>query len=259
MLLGFRTIAFKRFPIESVLQMISRLGYDGVELCFENKELNPFALVSEEIERIKGLLKDNSLRISALSLHTDFVENELEFKRVLRGMQITEKFGQKIFIISPGYVRDLNKQAQLKKLKEKLKILLDEAETLDVFLALEAEPGMTIESTEETLNLIEFFESDNLKVNLDIGHSWCIGEPIKSSIMALKDYIVHIHLEDIKDRMHKHIIPGEGDLNIEETLKTLKEISYSGFVTVDLFDLEFPEIAAERSIKYIKALINRLS
>lgn len=256
MLFGFRTIAFKRFPIEFALQSIAKTGYDGVELCLENEELNSLSMTPEKIGRIKGILASNNLAISALSLHTDFVENENNFNEVFKGIQLTEEFNHKIFIISPGFIGNSNKQTQLKKLKEKLNVLLKEAEKRGVILALEAEPNMTIETSDETLDLIEFFGSDNLRINLDVGHSRCIGESVESAIMKLKEYIVHIHLEDIKDKVHKHLVPGEGNLEIKSILEALKAISYNGFVTVDLFDLEFPEIAAKRSIENLKALLN---
>lgn len=95
MLLGFRTIAFKRFPLEFSLKTIAKIGYDGAELCLENEKMNPFHLSPREIKRIKQILKDNSLKISAISLHTDFVENEKDFKGVLKGIEKLKILGIK--------------------------------------------------------------------------------------------------------------------------------------------------------------------
>ncbi|MEM2424905.1 MAG: sugar phosphate isomerase/epimerase family protein [Candidatus Bathyarchaeia archaeon] len=256
---GFRTIAFKRFPLEFALKTIAKTGYDGAELCLESEELNPFHLSLHEIMRIKQILEDNNLEISAVSLHTDFVESEKDFEGVLKGIEITKDFGHKIFIISPGYLMNSSKQTRLEKLKEKLSALLKEAKKREIILALEPEPGMTIETSSELLDLIHYFNSDNLKVNLDIGHLKCVGESIEASIIALKDYIVHVHLEDIKDRVHKHLVPSEGDLEIKEALQTLKAINYNGFVIIDLFDLEDPESAAKCSIKKIEEILNKLT
>jgi sugar phosphate isomerase/epimerase len=65
-------------------------------------------------------------------------------------------------------------------------------------------------------------------------------------------------LEDISaERRHNHLILGEGAIDISSTLKSLKEIGYDGFITVELYPYQdCPVYAAKQSMKFIKSLGN---
>ena len=255
MLFSFRTVTFRKYPLEQVLDVISTAGYDGVELCFENEDMKPSILQSSGIDKARCILKDSGLKISATSLHSDFVADKRNFEDVLRAIEITEMLGNKTLIIAPGYIQKLDKKVLHKRLEEKLRLLLTEAERRGVTLALEPEPAMIVENTEDTLEIVKALDSKNLKINFDIGHFYCAGDSIGSAIALLKEYIVHTHFEDIKDRIHRHLVPGDGDLDFRSIFKAFQDISYGGFVTIDLFDVPDPEKAAQTSISRLKPLI----
>lgn len=255
MLFGFRTITFRQYPIEHALRIISKSGYDGVELCFENEELKPSSLQPSRIGETKHILKDSHLEISATSLHSDFVADERNFEDYLKAIRLTEEFESNIFIIAPGYVLTLDKKALRKKLENRLSLLLSEAEKRGIVLALEPEPAMIIENCKEALEITKAIGFKNLKMNFDIGHFHCVGDSIESSLKLLKDYVVHTHFEDIRGRVHRHLIPGDGEIDFKRILKTLQEISYKGFATVDLFDVSDQKKAAEDSISHLKSII----
>ena len=59
-------------------------------------------------------------------------------------------------------------------------------------------------------------------------------------------YIRHVHLEDIAaTRVHQHIVPGEGAIDLAPVLGALREIGYEGWVTVELYPyISDPDTAA---------------
>jgi sugar phosphate isomerase/epimerase len=58
--------------------------------------------------------------------------------------------------------------------------------------------------------------------------------PVGAAIRAWAPRLVHVHLDDIRDRVHEHRPFGEGDLDLNETLSALLEVGYGGMAAVEL-------------------------
>jgi D-psicose/D-tagatose/L-ribulose 3-epimerase len=68
----------------------------------------------------------------------------------------------------------------------------------------------------------------------------------KDPVAAIKNsaqYTVHVHISE-NDRS----TPGQGSIPWEATFKTLKEIGYDGWLTIEAFGLALPELAAATKI-----------
>jgi sugar phosphate isomerase/epimerase len=76
-------------------------------------------------------------------------------------------------------------------------------------------------------------------------------------ICKLCEYIEHFHLADIAtNRIHNHLIPGEGSINFRSVLKTIETIGYKGFVTVELYPYQHnPNEAAKRAYEYLYEIL----
>ena len=74
-------------------------------------------------------------------------------------------------------------------------------------------------------------------------------------IYELREYIEHFHMADIKDRVHYHLIPGLGTIDFKQVFKAIKDISFDGYVTVELYPYkDNPLEAAATSFKYLQTL-----
>ena len=101
--------------------------------------------------------------------------------------------------------------------------------------------------------------SHSVGLNFDIGHFFCVGEDPAELVYRLADFIGHIHLADIADnRIHNHLIPGEGAINLRAVLKAISDIGYDGFITVE----SYTRISTIRSMlqkeayNYLYSIIN---
>ena len=74
-----------------------------------------------------------------------------------------------------------------------------------------------------------------MKVNFDLGHAQVTDDDPATSIRALGSAIVHLHLEDIKDRVHRHLLLGDGDIDFAAVRAALAGINYAGPYVADLF------------------------
>jgi len=102
-------------------------------------------------------------------------------------------------------------------------------------LAIETEPGQFIETSAALVELLDEVDHPRLGANLDIGHAVCMGENPADSVRLLGRRLKHLHLEDIKDRRHYHLIPGLGDMDFASVRQALDEVGYSRAAAVELY------------------------
>ena len=74
-----------------------------------------------------------------------------------------------------------------------------------------------------------------LGLTLDIGHIVCL-EPmsVTECVRRGAPTLAHVHIEDMRRGVHEHLMFGEGELDLDESLRVLTEIGYEGMVAVEL-------------------------
>jgi sugar phosphate isomerase/epimerase len=72
------------------------------------------------------------------------------------------------------------------------------------------------------------------------------------------DQISHVHLEDIgKNRVHQHLVPGDGAIDFPAIFAALSDIRYNGHVTVELYPFEnSPQRVAKRAFEHLADTID---
>jgi fructoselysine 3-epimerase len=130
--------------------------------------------------------------------------------------------------------------------------IMDYAESREINVGMEYEPGLLIENGQELSELMQIVGSNRLGANLDLGHADVIGEDIPALLSRLKSRIWNIHLEDIANHKHYHLIPGKGNMDFDQLFQQIKQIQYSGFITVELYTYrDNPVTAAKESIQFL--------
>ena len=107
----------------------------------------------------------------------------------------------------------------------------------------------------EFLSLLEYFDSNNLTVNYDIGNSAALGYNSEEELTAYGHKISDIH---IKDRVlgGGPIILGEGNADFDVFFKKLKEFDYQGpFIMQAYRDNEGVEIF-KKQLNWVKQYIH---
>ncbi len=74
----------------------------------------------------------------------------------------------------------------------------------------------------------------NLKFTLDIGHCLQNGENFFEFLRIFKDSILDIHLHDGIRNDSAHLALGKGELNLNKFFSLLKNISYKGYLTLEV-------------------------
>ncbi|HAO98585.1 MAG TPA: hypothetical protein DCQ83_00915 [Fibrobacteres bacterium] len=112
-------------------------------------------------------------------------------------------------------------------------------------VAIEQEPEHVIHRTDQLLYLCRSFEGEVFS-NFDVGHSFVAGEDPAAAVRTLGPYLSNIHLEDIKGRVHRHLMFGDGDIDFRALFTALRDVGYRGDLTPDLYPFKDEPVKALR-------------
>ncbi len=271
---AFSTNAFKKFSLKDTINILSEIGYNGIEILCDIPHAYPKNLTNSDINELKLLLSKLKISISNLNAftlfaigdthHPSWIENDIESRKMridhtLDCIKLARKLGVSNISTEPGgpvNSQGLSENELLRIFENGINEVLKTAEDENVTVLVEPEPGLLIENSEQFIKFIKNFDSKHIGLNFDIGHFFCVGEDPSQVIYKLSEYVRHVHLEDIAaDRTHHHLMLGEGAIDIESVFKSLKDIGYEGFTTIELYPYqECPINAAKNAMKFIKSL-----
>jgi len=274
---AFSSNAFLRYDLLETIRIISRTGYDGIEIMADVPHAYPLHLTERKIEEIKAALNDNHLEISNINAfmhhadgdtyHPSWIEKDqgLRAKRVdytLRCIDLAVQLGAHNISTEPGGpLEGMHREEGLRLYKEGLAAVKDRARDKGIRILIEPEPGLLIENSSQFTELFEELDHEVFGLNFDIGHFFCVGEDPAELCRSMNNAVHHFHLEDIAPtREHFHLIPGHGAIDLSNVLNTIEGIGYDGFVTVELYTYE--HVAAEvadEALQYLREWRDRSS
>lgn len=246
MRIGFRTAGFRGWETERVVDELAAIGYHGVELCLEAPDLRPETIKEERCEEIRRQMDLLNIAIASVSYHGDGEPSEQRAENQLRAVQVAAWFGSEILVLNSEKAGE-DREQQWEAFVRHVRRLAEAGERYGVYLAFEPEPSLLLEDTNDMLRLIREVGSPRVAVNLDVGHCHITDPDPPASIRRLGRRIVHTHIEDILDRVHNHLIPGQGNLEFKPILSALRNVGYRGYYTLDLFNLGSDPAATARA------------
>jgi sugar phosphate isomerase/epimerase len=275
MKLAFSTNAFKKFSLREAIHIISSTGYDGVEILCDTPHAYPGSLTENGITEIKNCISNEGISVSNLNAFTlyaigdlyhpswiepDVEQRKLRINHTIDCIMLAKKLGSKSISIEPGgpvEFSTLHRNPLLKIFHDSLEQILPVAEKEGIKILIEPEPNLLIENSEEFLEFVRLIDSNLVKLNFDIGHFFCVNEDLPKAIYKLSRYIEHFHIEDISnERIHKHLLLGEGAIDFKSVFRTIRDIGFDGYCTVELYPYQdCPAYAAKKSIEFLDDLI----
>ena len=104
------------------------------------------------------------------------------------------------------------------------------------------------------VELIEMVASPNCRLHLDVKAMSSEGTPIPDIIRANVKHLAHFHANDANRRG-----PGMGEIDFMPILRTLQEVGYDDWVSVEVFDYEpGVESLARDSAEYLRRTLDKL-
>ncbi len=225
-------------PFREMLEAIAP-HFDSWEIIAEGMHNMPD--IQEDIRKAKDSY-DNKFAVHApfsdlniASLNPQIRENSVA--QIIESIRICNDLGIELVTIHPGYKSPLGAYF-LDKIKETNKKSLIEisraGEEYGIVLALENIPKMWISLCSDAQEMKELIDGTNLKVCFDVGHAHISGTV--DGFLDLKENFVNLHLHDNNGDKDKHLVLGEGNINLKEILKELK--GYNGDFVIESTSLE---------------------
>jgi sugar phosphate isomerase/epimerase len=149
-------------------------------------------------------------------------------------------------------------EAALALFRQALLALVEHARSLDVRIGIEYEPGFLVGDLPTLLGALQGMAPEWLGANWDVGHAWVVGDDLAQCVEALGPRLFHLHVEDIRGRVHHHLPIGEGDVDFPALRQALTRAGYGGFLTVELYTFAHaPDEAGRRSLARLRELFAR--
>ena len=258
----FSAVAFKG-DFENNVRTISALGYDGVELAIRDPSL-------VDADTLLAVLEAHGLAVPAIGTGQAWGEEGLSFtdpdasvreaaiRRVCEHIPFAARTGAAIIIgLLRGIVRPGVEQEQAYAwMVEALQRCTVPASRAGVRLALEPinrYETTLVNSVPECLALIEAVGSDHLGVLADTFHMNIEDVSIAGSLRQAGPHLVHVHLAD-SNRWY----PGAGHIDFGAVLRTLRDMGYPGYVSIEAMPAPDAETCARESMATLRVLLDAI-
>lgn len=274
MQLGYNTNGLTHHSLPAAIRLLATLVYKSIAITVDHYALSPYADgFEEEVGEIRELLVEHDMRsvietgarflLDPLHKHEPTLltgKAELRAKRIAflcHTVDIAAALGSDCVSLWAGVLpENETREDGFGRLIEGLQEVLKYADSRDISIGFEPEPGMLIDTMASYGELVERVDSSRLGLTLDVGHLHCLGESLEPAIVQWSDRLLNVHLEDMRVGVHDHLMFGEGEIDFTSVMTTLKKVGYTGGVHVELSrHSHMGPIAARQSIEFLSPLV----
>ncbi|MDO3410974.1 sugar phosphate isomerase/epimerase [Saccharibacillus sp. CPCC 101409] len=250
------------------LKKAKEVGADGVQIYAVSGEMDPAVLTGAKRRELRSTIEGLGLEISALCGDLaghgfqDASVNAEKIEKSKRILDLALELGTNIVTTHIGIVPEDRSGPIYEAMHRACMELSRYASSLDAYFAIETgpEPAAHLKSFLDTLG------GKGVSVNFDPANMVMVtGDDPVQGVYTLKDYIVHTHVKDGRrlrivdpkqvygylgyNKMDHAAIadmaaggeeadfielpPGEGDVDFDAYFRALREIGYTGYLTIE--------------------------
>ena len=251
MKLGICNETFQDWPFEKAFRFARDLGYTGIEFAPFTIDKNAYKITGAQREEVREQAQAAGLEVIGLHWLLAFTEGYYLTSPDAETRQRTSDYLQelarlcrdltgRVLVLGSPQQRNLlpgiSHATGLQYAAQVLRDAMPEFEQCGVTLAVEPlgpEEGDFLLTADAGRELVELVDSPHCKLHLDVKAMSAEDKPIPQIIREQADVMVHFHANDANRRG-----PGMGDIDFVPILKTLTEIGYDGWVSVEVFDYD---------------------
>ncbi len=253
MKLGYNTNGFAHHRLTDAIRILGDLGYQSVAITLDINSLNPFAADPfPYLEEVRTLLEsyqmscvietgaryllDHYRKHQPTLLDADSTARSKRVGMLLRAIEYAHYLNAEAVSFWSGSPAALEPgDITWQRLIDSCRWLSDHAARKQVRLAFEPEPGMLVATMNDFARLHGNVNHPHFGLTLDLGHLHCMGEgPIPAIIKRWSQALWNVHLEDMRQGVHDHLMFGEGEMEFTSIAAALHEVGYEGGVHVEL-------------------------
>ncbi len=213
---------------EEAMRDIAAAGYSGFEL-FEGN----LAQYADREDELRGLMNELGLELVGVYSGANFIFREIlveELDKIRRSAELAARFGATHLVVGGGAVRSTGVADQdYALLADGLNQVADLASGLGLTPSFHPHLGTCAQTPEQ---IARVFDLTSIGFCPDTAHLDAAGGDSAELIRIYGERIPYVHL---KDYAAGEFVPlGEGELDFDRILASLKEIGYDGWITVEL-------------------------
>lgn len=246
------------------LALCEKHGYDYIEIRTMDKL--PEYLETNSLDDLAEFFQSNHIKPLAFNALVFFNNRDeegynaiiAEFKDMLEKAKI---LGVQYIVAVPLVTEEKFLKEDIKKSSvDVLTELSDLAAPYGIKIAVEfvGHPQCTVNTFGQAYEIVEAVNRENVGLVFDCFHFHAMGSKLEDLQKADGKKIFILHVDDTEDfpigflTDDDRVWPGQGAIDLDALLSTLKEISYDGAASVELFRPEYYQLEAEETIRTAK-------
>ena len=236
MKIGVSTLALYPRPLKEVLEFLERRKVDYCEIINEF----PYHQLDD------GILESYNIKLSVhaplsdinIASHNQIIRRS-SLEEVNKSMDLAVEWNAEVVVVHPGSMPIMGSKIKNKILEYNFTSLQKcsfHAHDCGITMCVENMPNIDGLLYQDLLELDNLVRDIDAYMTLDVGHAHNNG--FSAEEMLKYSSIKHLHFSDNDGTFDQHNALGEGNVNFESILKTLKRIKYHGVLVVEVKNLQ---------------------
>lgn len=256
--LSYNTDGLMNLSLEKAIEEVSKAGYEGIEISLDPAHLHPYDVTKKRLDELKQLfdrhsIEPVSLGTGGLYLISDVpqepslisVDEEGRKKRIdfiCACLELANYLSIPVLNFTAGGLRR-DVEHELVPAEEARQMVIEGVRAClrnagDVIMVIEPESTLDllfIETTGQAIPIIQEINSPQFRLTVDIAHVKSFESDLLRSVEEALLYTRHIQIADTRGRIHRHEIPGEGDIDFRALFEVLRTGNYEHYLSVQLY------------------------
>lgn len=255
MRLGYITNGLAHHRLADAVDLLADEGYESIGITLDAGVLDPYAspdVLKQQLQETREKLDNRGLarvvetgaryllnprkKHDPTLVDPEPARREIRVDFLKRAIDIAVELEAECVSFWSGILRDDVGEAQaMERLVEALRPVIRHAESRNMRLAFEPEPGMFIDTFARFEQLDRRVNHPLFQLTVDLGHVHCVEEgTVAEHVRRWGGRIVNIHIEDMERGVHEHLMFGEGTMDFPPMIAALEEVGYRGGLNVEL-------------------------
>jgi len=259
----------KNSTLKRDLELCEKYGYDFIEIRLD--KLKEY-FIHHTVEELKTFFENHYIKPYAFNALEFITFRDQEgYEQLKSDLQFLCEVGEvidcKTIIAVPTF--DIGDYTKTKIKEETVRVLHELAQLAEPYgvrIALEfcGYPNCSVNTFAQAYDIVREVNRHNVGLVLDCFHFHAMNSRIEDLRAADPTKIFVFHIDDCEDlpvgalRDHHRVWPGDGAIDLEQILRTLKDIGYNEMVSIELFRPEYWEWDAEKTIQVAKEKTEKL-
>jgi len=245
--ISYHAGGMRDLPLEQVVQILSDVGYDAIEMmCGPEAHIRSDEVSETGLRAVKQLCDDHGLAVAVINpfagpglYQLALMDEQRAIDHYALLQDVALSLGAAGVNFLTGYGGERGDAFAWRLLVKVLKPICRRAERLGLTMNIHNHEATTIDSPNKVRLLMRHVDSPALKLLNDITNFHHLGADIRDTTLALADVTSHCHVKGVEG-MYPYstfLIPGEqrDELDFAAFAGALGEAGYHHYVSVETF------------------------